>query len=279
MSKKRLLIIISIAILMPIGGVTGVELYHRVAISNCRFSLDRIEVSDFTAPDVSLLGIPDALMSVASGSVTGGLGTVLALLESARAVINVASCINSVITETSFTLDLYVKIENPSPISVKIDRADIGVVINDYTLSTVYIQDLQEIPPHGSNVIPIKGLTFTLKDAIEVVSRIVSRDYRVDLEFPIITYMKTLFMEVPIHGELLTSFYLIPHKPTLTNVQLDPLNGLFKITVSNNYDVPMIGELKVGLLKDPFWSVDVSWINFVRIAFFHDFLTIPVWSE
>jgi len=279
MSKKKIAVIILIAILMPIGGVTGFELYQRVAISNCKFILDRIEVSDFRAPDVSLIGIPNIILSVASGSVTGGLGTVLGLIELAWTVINVADTVNRVIAETSFTLNLYVKIENPSSMSVKIDRADIGVIINDYTLSTVYVHDLQEIPPQGISVIPVRGLAFTLKDAIEVVSRIISNDYRVDLEFPITTYMRTLFVEVPINGKLLTSFYLLPHKPILTDMQIDSLNGLFQITVRNDYDVPLIGELKIGLLKDPFWSVDTGWINSVRLSFFHDFLNIPLWSE
>lgn len=279
MARRKLVVIVLVVLLMPIGAVAGFESYQRVAVSNCSFKLDRIEVSDFRVPDVSLLNIPSIIMSIASGSVTGGLGTVLGLIELARTLINVANTIEGVLAETSFTLDLYVEIENPSFMSVKIDRADIDVILNDYPLDTIYIQNLLEIPPHGRNVVPVKGLTFTLKDAIEVVNRIVGNDYRVDLEFPITTYMKTLFMEVPIDGKLLTSFYLLPHKPTLADVQLDPLNGLFQVELRNDYDVPMLGELKVGLLKDPFWSADIGWINFVRIAFFHDFLNIPVWSE
>lgn len=279
MSKKKLVIIVLVAILTPIGAVSGFEFYQRFAVSNCKFSFDRVELSDFKAPEISTLGVPSIITSLAAGSVTGTLGTVLAAVESAWTVINIANTIDSVLSETSLTLDLYVKIDNPSPIAVKIDRADIGVIINEYALSTVYIQNLQEIPPYASNTIPIKGLTFTLKDAIEVISRIVNADYRVDLEFPITTYMKTLFAEIPIRGKLLTSFYLMPRKPILTNVQRDPLNGIFQVTLGNDYDVPMIGELKVGLLKDPFWPVDIGWINFVRIAFFHDLLNIPVWTE
>ena len=279
MARRKLVVIVLVVLLMPIGAVAGFESYQRVAVSNCSFKLDRIEVSNFRVPDVSLLNVPSIIMSITSGSVTGGLGTVLGLIELARTMINVVNTIEGVLAETSFTLDLYVEIENPSFMSVKIDRADIGVILNDYPLDTIYIQNLVEIPPHGSDVIAVKGLTFTLKDAIEVVSRIIGNDYRVDLEFPITTYMKTLFMEVPINGKLRTSFYLLPHKPTLANVQLDTLNGDFQVEIRNDFDVPMFGELKVGLLKDPFWSADIGWINFVRIALFHDVLNIPVWSE
>lgn len=260
-SRKSLAAVLAV-IVLSIGMPSGYIIAQRIAVTSCKFTFNHVEIKNVDMPSPSSVfgsTITNTLLST-----TGILEVIYPPLSVAIGALNLANKLQQFLSETEITMALFFKVENPSFLTVQIDRAEIALRINDIYLDTAYITKTYTIPSYDETIISITDLTIKLADLLNIVNQIMQDDFRITVSFDITSHLPTLLGEIPVSGSGDFTIDLIPQSPSVEITNRGSLYGIFDITITNRQTLPLSGTLMCGLLREPFWSADSSFINFLR---------------
>lgn len=262
MTRRRIAIIAVVLLVFVLLSVLGYEFLQRVAIKSCTFELDRVEASvEFPVESMLQEVVPISLLSTLGSPVSleSAITELLPLYED----LNLEQVALKFLENTILALDFYVSVENPSIVSVKIDQADIRIIINGYYLDTVQIPQTYEISPGSTQVIAIRDFKVTLGDVASIAIKILQDEFLVNIRLDTTSHMRTLLGLFDVEGSLITSFYLIPKSPKVV-ATLNSMTGICKVNLQNLNPTPIEGIAMIYILQDPLWPTDIGLINWLR---------------
>jgi hypothetical protein len=249
MQSKKTIIIIVISIgVAAIVAPLVYDFMERMAVTNLKIKLNKIELSNVDLSNTNTFNsLQQTLTSLSVPSIST-LSNVMTL-ESNLPTENQLAV--DLLVNTKYSFNVYLDANNPSLIPVVLDRTSIKTYISGHELSgEISLPQKETIPPGGSKIIELQGITISGSDIANVIAGSASNDFNLYFFFDLTSYYPTLFGEIPIPIKIDLHTYPIPQKPDLYDFQRINVNvNTFTIFIKNNHEFPISGTLFIGALK------------------------------
>jgi hypothetical protein len=167
------------------------------------------------------------------------------------------------LTSTELTLNLRIKVDNPGPLDLAIDQCVAHVVAGGYNLTRFRYSSRYIVPARGEGMLALDGLMIRFENNSGLVRETMRLDFKMEMDVELECRVSTPLITRIVNGEVNTLFYLVPPIPSLEGIIVGSFLGHFLVTLTNNNEVPLRGEIVVGIVSDPTPLNDAGFMNFL----------------
>ncbi len=269
--------VVLVLVLAPLG----YGFVQRTAISSLDFDFDKFELTDIDFSETQTFGsVQNVVLNAENPSIS-----MLDDIQSLRSSIATPETfLLDLIANTRLTYSMFVHVSNPSIVEAVIDRAQVDISINGKTLpNPIVLTQQYRIGPGQTAEIELKGISVSGKEAAVVLYNLATDKFVLDVDFAVTSYFPTIFGEMPVPATVNLQMYLVPPKPSykafaepgqspIQQASYDSSSKSYQLSFMNENNVPISGELEVGVLKGNFLCnpaciapIDSGFATFVRI--------------
>ncbi len=269
--------VVMVLVMAPLG----YGFVQRTAISSLDFDFDKFELTDIDFSETQTFGsVQNVVLNAENPSIS-----MLDDIQSLRSSIATPETfLLDLIANTRLTYSMFVHVGNPSIVEAVIDRAQVDVSVNGKTLpNPIVLTQQYRIGPGQTTEIELKGISISGREAAVVLYNLATDRFVLDVDFMITSYFPTVLGEIPVPATVNLQMYLVPPKPSykafaepgqspIQQASYDSSLKSYQLSFTNENNVPISGELEIGVLKGNFLCnpaciapVDSGFATFIRI--------------